>query len=117
MKTLFRKIDQAGLFVEDVFHDDTGPIPGNLIATPCPGGFYRPKWNGSQWVEGGSAPAPTADQVRGAEVDAAIKADTVIQALQAMSNAQYDAWWTNRSAAQKDLILKSVLRLVVRRLA
>ena len=25
------------------------------IETPCPDGFYLPKWNGTQWVEGKTA--------------------------------------------------------------
>lgn len=35
------------------------PIPTDLIATAVPGGFHRPKWSGTAWVEGGSALAPT----------------------------------------------------------
>lgn len=34
-------------------------IPADLIATAVPGGFYWPKWDGVQWIEGGSAPVPT----------------------------------------------------------
>ena len=29
------------------------------IATDVPQGFYWPKWNGAEWVEGGQAPDPT----------------------------------------------------------
>ena len=39
------------------------PVPSDLIATPPPGGFYRPRWVGGQWVEGGGAPVPTVDQI------------------------------------------------------
>lgn len=33
-------------------------MPADLIAEHVPGGFYWPKWDGTQWVEGGTAPAP-----------------------------------------------------------
>lgn len=29
------------------------------IAEPVPQGFYWPRWNGTEWVEGGEAPEPT----------------------------------------------------------
>ena len=34
------------------------PIPDDLIEEHVPGGFHWPKWDGTQWVEGGTAPAP-----------------------------------------------------------
>jgi len=46
------------------------PIPPDLIATACPEGFYWPKWDGSQWIEGGSAPVPTVAQIQAAIVSA-----------------------------------------------
>lgn len=47
---LYRKIDtKTGMFIEDVMAID--PSAG-LIATPCPAGFYWPKWDGKQWIEG-----------------------------------------------------------------
>jgi len=49
---LVRKIDTNGLFVEDVILDDDTTLPPNLINTPVPGGFYRPKWTGKEWIEG-----------------------------------------------------------------
>ena len=44
-----RKIDENGMFVEDAFVEELTPC---TIETPCPAGFYRPKWNGEEWVEG-----------------------------------------------------------------
>ena len=44
-----RIIDENGLFIEDSFVEE---ITKFTIETPCPGGFYLPKWNGEQWVEG-----------------------------------------------------------------
>lgn len=57
----FRKIDDNGFFVEDVITDEfpeTQDEQGNTIydthyiSVPCPGGFYIPKWDGFEWVEG-----------------------------------------------------------------
>lgn len=45
------KIDNSGLFIEDVLLYDNDFIPDNCIITPCPDGFYRPKWDGKQWIE------------------------------------------------------------------
>lgn len=59
-------IDENGLFVEDVIIKDETEMTSNMIATPCPGGFYWPKWDGITWVEG--------------------KTDVEIQAIQLESN-------------------------------
>lgn len=58
-----RKIDGNGYFIEDAFVDSLtdengNPIPA-YVETPCPDGFYLPKWDGAKWVEGGTAPPPT----------------------------------------------------------
>jgi hypothetical protein len=50
-----RTIDSNGLFVEDTFVDE---LTDSTIETPCPDGFYLPKWDGEKWVEGGTAPTP-----------------------------------------------------------
>jgi hypothetical protein len=44
-----RIIDTNGLFVEDAFADELTEL---TIETPCPAGFYRPRWDGTAWVEG-----------------------------------------------------------------
>lgn len=49
-----RLIDANGLFVEDAFVDELTVF---TIETPCPDGYYLPKWDGEKWVEGGEAPA------------------------------------------------------------
>ena len=62
---LFRKIDtQTGLFVEDVLLMDGFMGNNELIATEVPQGFYWPKWNGTEWVEGGQAPEPTEPELQ-----------------------------------------------------
>jgi hypothetical protein len=57
------KVDKNGLYVEDVILKNGDDIPDDCIATPCQDGFYRPKWDGAKWVEGGVAPIPTPEQV------------------------------------------------------
>ena len=47
-----RIIDSNGFFVEDAFVDELTEF---AVETPCPDGFYLPKWNGTQWVEGKTA--------------------------------------------------------------
>ncbi len=45
-----RIIDKNGLFVTDEFVEELTEF---TIETPCPQGFILPKWNGTEWVEGG----------------------------------------------------------------
>lgn len=58
---LFRKIDLiTGNFIEDVLFENEPPFDdGSYISTPVQPGFYLPRWNGTEWVEGGVAPEPT----------------------------------------------------------
>ena len=49
MRIFVRLVDENGLFIEDAFVDELTEF---TIETPCPSGFYRPKWNGEKWVEG-----------------------------------------------------------------
>ena len=60
-----RIIDSNGFFVEDAFVDELTEF---TIETPCPDGFYLPKWDGEKWVEG-----KTADEI------AAIQADVTVE--------------------------------------
>lgn len=64
---LVRIIDSNGFFVEDAFVDELTEF---TIETPCPDGFYLPKWDGEKWVEG-----KTAEEI------AAIKASVTAPAL------------------------------------
>ena len=54
---LYRLIDDNGMFVEDVLLD-THPTDPHYIKTPCPDGFYHPRWDGTRWIEGGRTPEP-----------------------------------------------------------
>lgn len=56
------RIDSNRFFVEDVILQDDEATPPDCIETPCPDGFYKPKWDGTQWIEGGSAPVETDEQ-------------------------------------------------------
>lgn len=57
------------------------------------------------------------EERRQREVDAAISGDTTLAQLKAMSNAEFDVWWTaNVSNAQQAIqVLKRLARLVIRR--
>lgn len=64
---LYRKIDDAGLFLEDVITDtvptlEDGTVDPHYIEIPCPSGFYHPKWTGAEWVEGGTPPEPVPEE-------------------------------------------------------
>ena len=66
---LYRKIDPiTGNFIEDVIfesHPTVLDAEGNTVldaqyVEEAPKqGFYLPRWNGTEWVEGGVAPEPT----------------------------------------------------------
>jgi hypothetical protein len=56
---LFRKINTStGLFIEDALLMDGFMENDEFIETEVPQGFYWPRWNGTEWVEGGVAPEP-----------------------------------------------------------
>jgi len=46
-----RIIDENGFFLEDEPHYE-GELTKFIITEPCPGGFYLPRWDGTQWIEG-----------------------------------------------------------------
>ena len=62
---LFRKIDTVtGNFLEDVLFEshptlEDGELDPQYIEDSPSQGFYLPKWNGTEWVEGGVAPEQT----------------------------------------------------------
>ncbi len=59
------KIDNAGLFEEDVILQDDEELPVDCIEIPCADGFYRPKWDGLAWVEGDSeTPIPVEQRIK-----------------------------------------------------
>jgi hypothetical protein len=46
------KINQDGIYIEDIILPDGAATPPGCIETPCPEGFFLPKWDGVSWVEG-----------------------------------------------------------------
>ncbi|MDF2881667.1 MAG: hypothetical protein K0R54_2224 [Clostridiaceae bacterium] len=71
-----RKIDENGMFIEDTFVEELTEF---TIETPCPQGFYNPRWDGEKWVEGMSQ----------AEIDA-IKNMPTEQPLEIRNRADID---------------------------
>ena len=53
--------------------------------------------------------AAAAEAARLAEIKQAVRTDAVLTAIASMSKVQYDTFWTNRTAAQKDKILQLLL--------
>lgn len=58
---LYRKIDNEGFFIEDVILEEVPCVydeEGNkiydthYIDVEVPQGLYKPKWTGTEWVEG-----------------------------------------------------------------
>lgn len=49
---LVAKIDEQGVFVEDVVLEDDEPTPEGCVEARPPEGFYIPLWTGSEWAEG-----------------------------------------------------------------
>lgn len=74
---LYRKIDtKTGNFIEDCLFDDVPQNNGfySYIEQAPTQGFYLPRWNGSEWVEGGTAPDPQPIEPTEAERLAAVEA-------------------------------------------
>jgi hypothetical protein len=67
MKKVIR-IDEQGLFLEDVILQDNELTPEDCIETDCQGGFYLPKWNGTEWVEGGVIPQPDIESIKHSKI-------------------------------------------------
>lgn len=45
------RIDEAGMYVEDVIIGEYEPVPEDYIETEVPQGFYHPRWDGEKWIE------------------------------------------------------------------
>ena len=89
---LFRKINTGtGNFIEDVLADEK-PLDGleySYIEQSPQQGFYLPRWDGTEWVEGGQAPepvetepqAPTMEQMAIALVQTQMELEATAEAL------------------------------------
>jgi hypothetical protein len=49
------RVDAAGLYMEDVVLTDSAALPPDHVEDRPSPGFHRPKWSGSEWVEGMAA--------------------------------------------------------------
>lgn len=80
------RVDDEGLYLEDIIIGDYESTPEGCIDVECPGGFYRPKWDGSAWIEGMTPEEIAAIPVQ-VDVDAALAAEieaaTTLAALKA----------------------------------
>ncbi|TWT04594.1 hypothetical protein [Planomicrobium sp. CPCC 101079] len=60
-----RIIDEDGYMIGEAF---VKRLTHNTIPHRCPGGLYKPRWNGEEWVEGGEPPPyeprPVSDRER-----------------------------------------------------
>jgi hypothetical protein len=45
-------IDENNFYVEDYLYNEGDQIPEGIITTEYKGGLYKPKWNGTSWIEG-----------------------------------------------------------------
>ena len=52
MRKVIRINLETEMFLEEVILENGESLPKDCIETPCPDGFYHPKWDGEQWVEG-----------------------------------------------------------------
>jgi len=73
------RVNENGMFIEDVIVNEKPNNMENLIEIPCPEGFYHPKWNGTEWTEG----------LTQAEIDA-IKNVIIEQPLELRNRADID---------------------------
>jgi hypothetical protein len=73
------KVDNQGFFMEDVILQDGEATPIDCIETQCHDGFYKPKWDGTAWIEG----------LTQAEIDT-IKNAPVEQPLEVRNRADID---------------------------
>ncbi|MGF2617726.1 hypothetical protein FZC84_11870 [Rossellomorea vietnamensis] len=51
MKQVYR-FDENGVYIEPVLINDTDEIPEGCLDVHIPEGFYQPRWNGTEIVEG-----------------------------------------------------------------
>lgn len=56
------KIDKNGYFVEDVILQENEEIPPDCVTIRPPQPCYKPRWNGTEWIEEGE-PSKTTKQL------------------------------------------------------
>ena len=70
---MVRIIDENGNFIRDEFIENL--TNEKYVDGEVPQGFILPKWNGTNWVEGGIAPTPVAAEPTMEERMAVIEQD------------------------------------------
>lgn len=83
---IVRKIDENGFYIEDVevFPDESGNynLTDGLIEFSWNEPLYKPKWNGTEWVEG--ATQEEIDNINGVDLP---KVPTLEERLAALESA------------------------------
>lgn len=45
-------IDEQGFYIKDYLYEEKQELESDIITTEIKQGFYKPKWNGMEWIEG-----------------------------------------------------------------
>ena len=69
------EIDETGYILGIIQVD--GDSAGRYVEIPYQGGLYVPRWNGTEWIEGGIAPEPTVPEPTIEERLNAVETDVV----------------------------------------
>ncbi len=72
---LVRIIDSEGYYLREGIVEEESEFA--IVAT-CPSGFILPRWDGTQWVEGGTPPAPVAQPPSAEERIAALESAILV---------------------------------------
>ena len=99
-----RIIDSNGFFVEDAFVDELTEF---AIETPCPDGFYLPKWDGTAWVEGKTAEEIAAIQAAVAAVQPSGSETGITERIQSLET-RFDT----QEGAINDLLISVIPELL-----
>lgn len=73
---------ETGQYIEPIHPEITGD---DIVDTPCPPGYYLPKWNGESWVEG-----MTAEEIEALKAQAQPQEPTESERLEALEVLMVD---------------------------
>lgn len=104
----------GGRAVNAIKVDDPAQFP-SLTLVQSDAADIGDLWDGTAFSKDGARAAAQAEAARLSEIDSALKADATIATVAAKSNADYESWWTARTAADKDKMLKFLVRAEARR--
>lgn len=82
MQVTGHKIDENGFYIEEVLVDKNNVIADVILEDWS--NLIKPKWNGSQWIEGfeGELPAPTVPQPSEVEILAKQQTDLIFALME-----------------------------------